>query len=52
MEAASGNARQDAGLREAADALRRSVEGLRSAIFDLRLDGDPEQTLVEMLNLS
>ena len=48
-EAASGNVRQDARLREAADALRRSVEGLRSAIFDLRLDGDREQTLVEML---
>jgi PAS domain S-box-containing protein len=48
-EAASGNGRQDAGLREVADALRRSVEGLRSAIFDLRLDGDREQTLVEML---
>ncbi len=49
VEAASGNDRQDAGLREAADALRRSVQGLRSAIFDLRLDGDREQTLVEML---
>ncbi|MCA1717538.1 MAG: PAS domain S-box protein [Actinobacteria bacterium] len=48
-EAVSGNGRQDAGLREVADALRRSVEGLRSAIFDLRLDGDREQTLVEML---
>lgn len=47
-EAASGNG-QDDGLREAADALRRSVAGLRSAIFDLRLDGDREQTLVEML---
>jgi PAS domain S-box-containing protein len=48
-EAASGNGRQDARLREAADALRRSVEGLRSAIFDLRLDEDREQSLVEML---
>ena len=49
VEVASGNDRQDAGLQEAADALQRSVEGLRSAIFDLRLDGDREQTLVEML---
>ena len=49
VEAASGNGGQDAGLREAADALRRSVEGLRSAIFDLRLDADREQALVEML---
>ncbi|CAA9427855.1 MAG: diguanylate cyclase/phosphodiesterase (GGDEF & EAL domains) with PAS/PAC sensor(s) [uncultured Rubrobacteraceae bacterium] len=48
-EAASGNGRQNAELREVADALRRSVEGLRSAIFDLRLDADREQTLVEML---
>ena len=48
-EGTSGNGRQDARLREAADALRRSVEGLRSAIFDLRLDEDREQTLVEML---
>ena len=48
-EEASGNSRQDYKLREAADALRRSVEGLRSAIFDLRLDEDREQTLVEML---
>jgi len=48
-EAASGNGPQDARLREAADALRRSVEGLRSAIFDLRLDEDREQSLVEML---
>lgn len=48
-EEASGNGRQDSKLREAANALRRSVEGLRSAIFDLRLDEDGEQTLVEML---
>jgi PAS domain S-box-containing protein len=48
-EATSGNGRQDARLRRAADALRRSVEGLRSAIFDLKLDEDREQTLVEML---
>jgi PAS domain S-box-containing protein len=48
-EATSGNGRQDARLRGAADALRRSVEGLRSAIFDLKLDEDREQTLVEML---
>ena len=48
-ETTSGNGLQDARLREAADALRRSVDGLRSAIFDLRLDEAREQTLVEML---
>lgn len=49
-EELSGNGeRQDGGLREVSDALRRSVDGLRSAIFDLRLDEDREQTLVEML---
>jgi PAS domain S-box-containing protein len=49
VETTSGSGIQDARLREAADALRRSVEGLRSAIFDLRLDEARDQTLVEML---
>jgi signal transduction histidine kinase/DNA-binding NarL/FixJ family response regulator len=40
---------QGADLEESAGALRRSIEGLRAAIFDLRLEGDREQTLVELL---
>jgi PAS domain S-box-containing protein len=37
------------GLEELAGSLRRSVEGLRAAIYDLRLGGDREQTFTEML---
>jgi DNA-binding NarL/FixJ family response regulator/two-component sensor histidine kinase len=44
-----GDGERDADLEESAGALRRSIEGLRAAIFDLRLDGDREQTLVELL---
>ena len=37
-------------LEEAADALRRSVEGLRGAIFELRLKETMEQSLVSSLD--
>ncbi len=37
------------GLDNAADALRRSVEGLRGAIFDLRLDGTLDRSFVASL---
>jgi DNA-binding NarL/FixJ family response regulator/two-component sensor histidine kinase len=37
------------GLEELAGSLQRSVEGLRAAIYDLRLGGDREQTFTEML---
>lgn len=38
-----------AGLAEEIAALQRSVVGLRSAIYDLRLDGDHERTFGELL---
>jgi len=39
----------DPALGDAADALRRSVEGLRGAIFELRLEQTLENSLVESL---
>jgi PAS domain S-box-containing protein len=38
-----------AGLGKEIEALQRSVLGLRSAIYDLRLDGDHERTFGELL---
>ena len=38
-------------LQREISALKRALAGLRSAIYDLRLDTDQEQTFVEMLDL-
>jgi signal transduction histidine kinase len=39
----------DPSLKDTADALRRSVEGLRGAIFELRLEGTLDRSLVASL---
>jgi PAS domain S-box-containing protein len=48
-QALSRKGEQGDGLEEIAKSLRRSLEGLRTAIYDLRLGGDREQSFVEML---
>jgi PAS domain S-box-containing protein len=47
-QALSGD-REDEGLEETAEAIRRSVEGLRVALFDLRLGEELERSLVSSL---
>jgi hypothetical protein len=39
----------DPALEDTAEALRRSVEGLRGAIFELRLEGTFDRSLVASL---
>ena len=45
----SGPGEEDDGLRDAAEAMRRSVEGLRAAIFEMRLDETLERSLASSL---
>ena len=44
-----GQGKGDGGLKDAAEAMRRSVEGLRAAIFEMRLDETLERSITSSL---